>query len=327
MIRFFNAFLLLMIVTFSFSLQSQSVADFNSLPLTKTDTFWNGADLTGGFTDGAAFFPNNFDTTWLAWDGFAYSNMTDTGTPGFFNQYSAITGSGYQSAQYAVAFTGFNTAVVTLTGNAAGGWVEGMYVTNGTYGYLSMMNGDLFSKKFGGVTGDDPDWFLLTVFGMYNGVMVADSVDFYLADYRFSDNSKDYIIKDWQWIDLKPLGNVDSLLFILRSSDTGAFGMNTPAFFCMDDFTTANRPVFVNEIEGLNFTTYPNPVKDVLEIQKEDGIEKISIYDISGREVFIKDFLSGSNRVRVQMNNFENGVYLLSVEGNGTRKTTKLIKL
>ena len=65
----------------------------------------------------------------------------------------------------------------------------------------------------------------------------TDSVDFYLADYRFADNSEDYIVKDWTFVSLEALGDVDSLLFSLTSTDNDSmFGMNTPAYFCMDNF-------------------------------------------------------------------------------------------
>ncbi len=65
----------------------------------------------------------------------------------------------------------------------------------------------------------------------------TDTIEYYLADYRFDESEKDYIIKTWQWVDLSSLGKVDSLMFGLESSDNGDWGMNTPAYFCMDDLT------------------------------------------------------------------------------------------
>src|SRR5690606_13300086 len=105
-------------------------------------------------------------------------------------------------------------------------------VTNSTYAYYSMKDGDAFAKKFGGVTGNDPDWFKLTIKMYFQGIF-NDSVDFYLADFRFTDNSQDYIVKDWQSINLSSYGSMDSLSFELSSSDIGMWGMNTPAFFCI----------------------------------------------------------------------------------------------
>ena len=42
-------------------------------------------------------------------------------------------------------------------------------LTNTTFAALSMRDGDAFAKQFGGVSGDDPDWFLLTIDGLDAG--------------------------------------------------------------------------------------------------------------------------------------------------------------
>ena len=237
---FLRSSILLLAALLSFSVTAQTVSDFENLALAP-DSYWDGATqpLGAHFASGNAEFYCFYDTAFGGFwgGGFAYSSMTDNTTAGFGNQYSASTGSGfYGSANYVVGKPG---AVVRLTGSASGKAVSGFYVTNSTYAYLSMKDGDSFSKKFGGASGNDPDWFLLTVLSWRNGALTNDSVNFYLADFRSSNNAEDYIVHTWQWVDLAALGNCDSLQFQLASSDTGAFGMNTPAFFCMDDFTTA----------------------------------------------------------------------------------------
>lgn len=237
---FLRSPLLLLAALLSFSISAQTVSDFENLALAP-DSYWDGATqpLGAHFASGNAEFYCFYDTAFGGFwgGGFAYSSMTDSTTAGFGNQYSASTGSGfYGSANYVVGKPG---AVVRLTGSALGKAVSGFYVTNSTYAYLSMKDGDSFSKKFGGASGNDPDWFLLTVLSWRNGSLTNDSVNFYLADFRSTNNAEDYIVHTWQWVDLAALGNCDSLQFQLASSDTGAFGMNTPAFFCMDNFTTA----------------------------------------------------------------------------------------
>jgi len=98
------------------------------------------------------------------------------------------------------------------------------------------------TKKFGGATGDDPDWFLLTITGKDSSDAVTGTVDFYLADYRFDDNSLDYIVDEWTWVDLTSLGGATKLEFDLDSSDVGTWGMNTPAYFAMDDLHSVPEP-------------------------------------------------------------------------------------
>ena len=227
------------------------IADFEDLGLSP-ESYWNGSDDSGGFTSGLGWFNNSY-TDWgggfYSWGGFGYSNITDTATGGIAGQYNAITGAGQGgSANYAVAWVDtFNQTIPTVILDSPG-LVGGLYVTNNNYAYYSMLNGDIFCKKFGGETGDDPDWFLLTITGKDFADSSTGTVDFYLADYQFADNGLDYIVDTWQWVDLTSLGMVKSLEFTLSSSDAGQWGMNTPAYFAIDTIVSAME-LAVQDIE------------------------------------------------------------------------------
>lgn len=218
--------------------------DFEDLTLPDSESSWSGnypSDGEGGTGEITAFvsngvsFSNFSDGDWMFWEGFSYSNMSDTTTPGFDNQYSAYAGSGYNSGDdiYAVGFVGYSMIpTVTFAGETT---VLGGYFTNTTWAALSMRDGDAFAKKFGGPGGDDPDWFILTIIGKDAFGFVTGSVDFKLADYTFADNALDYIVDSWQYVDLSSLGLVRSLEMTLSSSDVGDWGMNTPGYFAMDN--------------------------------------------------------------------------------------------
>jgi hypothetical protein len=202
-------------------------------------SYWNGSNGSGGFTSGGLDFVNNYNSTFGSWDGWAYSNTTDTTTAGFGNQYSAAAGGGANgSARYGVFFQPFNNGMSVSVAGGETATFSGAYFTNTTYTALSMLNGDSFSKKFGGASGNEADWFLLTVTGLDLGGFSTGSLELYLADYRFANNALDYILTDWAWLDLNSLGEVAGLQFSLSSSDVGDFGMNTPAFFAMDDLAS-----------------------------------------------------------------------------------------
>ncbi len=208
--------------------------------------YYNGADGAGGFTSDGAFFINTYDSTYKSWDGWSVSNTTDTTTAGYTNQYSAYTGAAHDGTQYGVFYEPW-TAGPTVSFTASSPvTVTGAYFTNTTYAALSMLNGDGFAKKFGGATGDDQDWFKLTIKGVDGtGAYTTHTVDFYLADYRNSDNSLDYIVDEWIWVDLSVLGPVIGLEFDLSSSDVGDWGMNTPAYFAMDSLNAVPVPAAV----------------------------------------------------------------------------------
>ncbi|MCR9099516.1 MAG: DUF4465 domain-containing protein [bacterium] len=292
---------------------AQTTADFENFDLEPGEAL-NGSAGSGGFSSGNLFLPNSYNPDFNAWSGWAVSATTDVTTPGFMNDLSAITGGGYNSTAYAVSFAS-PQSVIVLQGAAAGGVVEGFYVTNGTYPYLSMLEGDGFAKKFGGESGDDPDFFLLTIKKYLGGELGTDSVNFYLADYRFEDNSQDYIVEEWTYVDLSTLGNADSLQFTMSSTDNSMFGMNTPAYFCMDDLTTTDMPVSTQHTElpaaGLN--VFPNPASDTWHVQWESDQEaEARLMNVNGQVLQTFRLLPGTNAIEALT--LPAGIYVLQVQ-------------
>ena len=223
--------------------------DFENLALA-TNSYWAGAidpsvplfePNPGSFSTGPATFSNQM-TDWdgfTSWSGWAYSNMTDNATPGFENQYSVYTGQAHGGNNFGVAYVTDDAARIDFSATVL---ANGFYLTNTTYTAQSMLNGDSFARKFGGASGNDADWLKLSVTGL-NGGAASGTVDFYLADYRSSDNSMDYIVDSWAWLDLSSLGRIDALQFAMSSSDSGLFGMNTPAYFAIDDLNVTAVPL------------------------------------------------------------------------------------
>ena len=222
-----------------------AVSTFDDLPLPPNSFYFPAASTN--IVSGPATYNHHFETPdppfpGCCWTGWTYSSMTDTTTAGPDNQYSAYPGIGAQgSANYGVAFLGQPVGpTVTF---ATPSVVSGAYFTNTTYAALSMLNGDGFAKKFGGVSGNDPDFLELIITGKDISGNTTGTVDFFLADYRFADNSKDHIVNAWTPVDLSALGAVKQLTFGLVSSDNNPkFGMNTPAYFAMDSLTAAAVP-------------------------------------------------------------------------------------
>ncbi|MDC6470900.1 DUF4465 domain-containing protein, partial [Flavobacteriales bacterium] len=227
-----------------------NVADFENLTLSP-ESYWNGSDSSGfslatkytsKFVAGNISFSNTWNSNWNYWsDGWIYSNTSDSVTSGSTNISSCIAGKGANnSSNYSIGKNKvyFN---VDTSGNSLP--IDGIYVTNTTYSHNSMKDGDQFAKKF---TNADQDYFKLLVTSFDNGTDV-DTVEFFLADFTHLDSLQDYIVNDWKYVDLSSLGLVDSIKFSLVSSDIGQFGMNTPAFFAIDNIK-----------QGLNFYDFEN---------------------------------------------------------------------
>jgi hypothetical protein len=321
---FISAFLLTFFAQ-PFKGHAQTVSSFENLSLA-TDTFWHSTIPSDPFTSGNVTFPSAYDTTWMYWSGgWAYSNQIDTAlapsSPAHL--FVAKAGSGYQSANFGV---GQNYSVARLTGTAAGGQVNGVWVTNSAFAYNSMTFGDAFAKQFGGATGNDTDWFKLTIYNYYGGVLTGNSVDFYLADYRFANNAQDYIVNDWQWVDLTPLGNTDSLLFELSSTDNNSFGMNTPGYFCIDDLTTADSPMSIVSTDETVYTLYPNPVVERITLNGAAlAGAQVQIYSSTGEVVASRSCMNTTETF--DFSNFASGAYVFVItSADGSIATQNVIK-
>lgn len=203
----------------------------------------NGTTNDDGWSADGVHFGNRYDSAWGgSWSGFAYSNVNDPTTAGHNNQYAAITGTDWGGqGNYAIAYSGADAFFDLPTGLRP----SSIWVTNTTYTYLAMRDGDAFSKKFGGDNGQDPDWFRLTFAGYDqaggSGNQLG-SVDVYLADFRFTDSNLDYLVNQWTAVDLTGLGAAASVRLTFAGSDMGAWGLNTPAYAALDQLTLTAVP-------------------------------------------------------------------------------------
>lgn len=325
----------LLALAFTFtSLQAQeAVADFENLVL-GTDTFFEKHKDTT-FQNNGASFRYFWDSQYSIWDaGFAYTNKNNTTNHTYTNLYGAVTGKGYNnSAKYVTASQGYLGQKMNITLSAPQQTVAGFYVTNTTFGYNTMLHGGGPARAFGDTLnthsgmqpGNYPDWFRLSIYGYKNGVKKADTVAFYLADYRFTNNTQDYIVNNWRWVDCTSLGSVDSICMKLFSSDVGQFGINNPTYFCIDNFTTWG-PTFVGVAENaanLELNAYPNPFHSSLTVSlKNDAPATAVIKDLSGRTIHSETITQKETTLHIDV--LQTGVYFLELT-TGDKKTVKKI--
>lgn len=296
---------------------AQNIATFDDLTLT-AGTYYNGSDEAGSFTSGGVNFGNSYNSAWSSWTGWAYSNTTDVTTAGFGNQYSAYAGGGADgSANYAVNYSGniaFSSPRV----------VESIDITNTTFAALAMLNGDAYTKQFGSVNGPDgnpdgtngADFFRVLIIGMDADSVAVDTVVFYLADYRFSNNTEDYIVDSWETVDLSSLGAIKYLNFALESSDNGDWGMNTPAYFAMDNLKYGNLSTEAQTVSELNF--FPNPAANQFVAKGAEGA--MTVTNATGAVVF-----EGVVSI-VDCAQWPAGYYLITVTSNAGISRGTLVK-
>lgn len=81
---------------------------------------------------------------------------------------------------------------------------------------------------------------------------------------------------------------------------------------------TFSASLGVDEADALNksFKIYPNPVKDILNIEFKNGINNISIYDVTGRKVVVEKPESRT----LNISRLKSGVYFIEIETNDNLK-------
>lgn len=305
------------------SASAQTTIDFEELTVPGADTAWLGADQSGGFTSHGVFFENTYTVSQWGdyWGGFIYSNSTDVTTSGSSNSYSCYAGTGADgSANYSVTYGG-NLDL------GAENIVSSIDITNATYAALSMLNGDAFGKQFGspndangdpdGTNGED--WFRLLIIGRTAASVVTDTVIFYLADYRFADNTQDYIVNTWETVDLTPLGAVQYLDFELESSDVGQWGMNTPAYFALDNL--AIPTLGTEKLNKGDYAVYPNPANNEITFKGLTG--EISIFNAYGQ---IVSTVSANGLNTIDISALAAGTYTYKVISASTVASGKFVK-
>jgi len=270
-ILFFSTAVKAQVETFTFE---------QELPL--PDTFINGQDGTSSLFVDPIDFPIVYDFDNNFWSGqWAVSTVRDSITPNFTNLYGSRPGSGADGSDvFLVGQAPFGADHLQFTSTVPVS-LQSVEITNTTYAYFVIRDGNQFSKAFGGASGDDPDYFFVRWKGYLQG-QLTDSLDIYLADYRFSDNSEDYILDDWTNFNLEPLGVVDRVEIEFFSSDVGQFGINTPVFFNLDNLSFTRSSSAEDQRVAASFSAYPNPVKNTLRWKSDEEINKMALYSMKG---------------------------------------------
>lgn len=189
---------------------------------------WGGTTTTyaNTYKEGAATFNttyNLYKSEWGEsdyWSGYAISQRTETTFSAdnlTSDQYNNAVGKAYEGKNFSVVFSYGELIDFDQPRNL----VE-LYYTNSAYTVNSILNGDNYAKKF-----DENDFLTCTVTGFAADTTVVASVDLDLA-------SKGKYVNEWKKADLSKFKGVKFVGFTFKGSDMGDWGLNTPAYVCID---------------------------------------------------------------------------------------------
>ena len=219
--------------------------------------------VTDGFYSGSYYFNNGAMPAYNYWYGYSLSNETATNYTALTDQWHSAVGEGHNgSSNFAIAFP--EGQFVEVTHSTDGDIINGAYVSNNAYAYNGMAVGDGFATAF-----KQGDWFKIIATG-FNGDTQTGTAEFYLADYRGTNALDHYILDSWQWMDLRSLGKVTKVRFQLDGSDKGTYGLNTAAYFAMDDFG-CERDIIAEEMRTYKEGSWTMDLREIFTALEGDG--------------------------------------------------------
>ena len=205
-------------------------------------------------------------------------------------------------------------------------------ITNTTFAALSMRDGDAFAKQFGSsmdANGEDDgtngeDFFKVTFVSVMQLAIHLDKLN---ISWQITDLliiTRITFQHRGETVDLTGLfENNEEIAFItfdFESSDVGGFGMNTPAYFAIDDFTYENV-AGVNTNALNNFLLYPNPAIDYVTLPEHNGV--VSVYNMQGQLIINRTFVANE---KMNVRDLKSGVYSVVIETENDPITVKLTK-
>ena len=107
-----------------------------------------------------------------------------------------------------------------------------------------------------------------------------------------------------------------------------AFGLHVTADFApnginFDDFKI-DTVLGTSNFNDQAFNFYPNPVKDILNLNYSKDITNVAVYNLLGQQVVTKNV--NSNQSQIDMSHLASGTYMVKITSNDQVKTIKVIK-
>lgn len=140
--------------------------------------------------------------------------------------------------------------------------------------------------------------------------------------YDIDNQSWDMSIDGTQVIFANPFEFGDQVFSVLAGLDFFSASPNNEMY--IDDVKLVVGVLGTDDFETSSFNVYPNPVKDVLNIESKESVDNITIYDILGKVVLQEN--PGTISPAINMSSLAPGSYLVKVTIGNTSKTVKVLK-
>ena len=232
------------------------------------------------------------------------------------------------------------TAATGPTGSAAGIWTADGFLNNGETGavkvnlYLTNRIGWLITPPLNTTVGSDYSfsfnygvtaWNLTTPLAMGSDdfvkvMMTADNGVTWTEVHTF--NAASNVLNTSQEYSYDFVATSGEVKFAFFASDGTVDDTQDYDFFV--DSVAFDTNLSNVEVENNAFTAYPNPVKDNLIIRYNENITDVTVYNLLGQQMFVKNI--NATEGQVDMSNLATGTYLVRVNSADKTQTIKVIK-
>ncbi|MGK0295623.1 MAG: hypothetical protein ACI884_001786 [Ulvibacter sp.] len=271
---------------------------------------------------------------WSSWDGTPATALKSAST-----QAQSGSLSGYVDGGEAI------DALLLLGDKIFGSWYVkySMYIPSGKVGYWNLQGTEAPGLEYvvgniymgnSGIGGDDEmtgridmstadetddyvfqfpkdQWFDIIMFFDFNAGAAASTWVLWIDDVNVVPNGTPYA----DGLGTPPSG-IGAIDFFSISSDNEYY---------IDDVEYINDFIFgVNDLEAVGFTAYPNPVRNVLNIQANEEITTAIVYNLLGQEIYNANI--NALTATIDMASFASGAYFVKINVGGIEGVIKVLK-
>ncbi len=166
-------------------------------------------------------------------------------------------------------------------------------------------------------------WNYISEYPFIKGPAAANGIIYSCAD------SRPWIAGFNQMTGEKVFEDISQNYWNMIIADHGLYALSSSGVTIFKSKTNATTDNFISK--NISITAYPNPATDEMTISydiPETGTTRISLYDITGKEIiklYDKSTSAGNHKLTLNVNDIQPGIYFIIIKNKYFIKSKKLV--